>query len=76
MDALLREAAALLDQLRSKRWREGRHLSTCRIGQWVDGYGYPDGAPCSTKCAAVARIVDAVAQREAAEQAPLFEVEA
>jgi hypothetical protein len=27
-----------------------RHLRACRVGQWVDGYHAPKGAPCSPAC--------------------------
>lgn len=45
--------------------RQGaRHLPTCRVGQWVDGYSAPDGAPCSPKCARVRAVVQMIADKE------------
>lgn len=35
------------------------HLRECRIGEWVDNYHGPDGAPCSTTCARVRAICHA-----------------
>ena len=42
----------LLVVSRSLSLRRGqtRHLAACRVGQWVDGYSGPNGAPCSTAC--------------------------
>jgi hypothetical protein len=45
--------AALLGVLsRALKLRSGggRHLELCRVGEWVDGYAGPDGAPCSAAC--------------------------
>ena len=75
MDPLLRDAARALAAFRTKRG----HLRDCRVGNWVDGHSYPDGAPCSARCAEVARVLLAVDQRaaaearEAARQGELFE---
>jgi hypothetical protein len=46
--------AALLDAQRTRRWGGARHLPTCRVGYWVDGYSQPNGAPCSARCAEIA----------------------
>lgn len=67
---LLAEAARLLDAVLTKAGPGGRHLPTCRIGQWVDGHSAPDGAPCSARCAAIRAWLSAEVRQHA-----LFEAE-
>ena len=61
---LARRTADLLARLLSKQRRGFDHVQACRIGQWVNGYGAPDGAPCSELCVEV-RALHALWQAEA-----------
>lgn len=56
--ALVARSLAVLESftLRNGGGRNG-HLTTCRLGQWVDGYSGPDGAPCSAKCVTVRHLI-------------------
>jgi hypothetical protein len=53
-----------------KRTKDGStHLRDCRISQWVDGYGAPNGAPCSVKCVQDHALAFAIRLHLAAEHA-------
>lgn len=56
--ALVARSLAVLSglTLRNGGARNG-HLTTCRLGQWVDGYSRPEGAPCSAKCVTVRHLI-------------------
>jgi hypothetical protein len=57
--------AALLAQQLTRRVGTTRHLPTCRLGYWVDGYSWPHGAPCSARCAAIRAVLDEYARQPA-----------